>query len=153
MLCILKGAKIDTRGSWECVVKLVALTFEQAAIRYHVDASSSLYVQGVEFEMEDLDLTVEWGTLQNARKLFLEYTPSEISSDYPPSFRFIVKSKEVHVMSYQSETGIGSSQDRIKVKVAGSEIWRKTIEFYKQNMASEHKLWKPLRVFFEKSSS
>ena len=103
--------------------------------------------------MQDLDLTVEWGKIYNARELFLEYTPSEISSEYPPSFRFYVESNEVHVMSYQSATGIGSPQNRIIVEVAGIQIWCKTIEFYKQSMTAEHRLWEPLREYYKKSSS
>lgn len=138
---------MDTRRQWEQTSISVALALEQAGIRYHVDASSALYVQGVEFEMDDLDLTVEWRKIGDAHELFSEYNPSPIASVYPPSFRFWVDSKEVHVMSYQSPTGIGSPQDRIKFKVGGAEIWSKTIDFYKQSMTPAHKLWKPLSDF------
>ena len=137
----------NTRSDWEEVILLVVLSLEKAGIRYHVDASSSLYVHGVEFEMEDLDLTVEWGAIHRARELFLAYHPGAVNGRYPPSFTFSINSKEVHVMSYESVSGVGSAKDRTRVKVAGTEVWSKTIEFYKTHMTVEHKLWKPLNRY------
>jgi len=144
---------MDSRCSWEKTVHQIASALDNANIQYHVDASSSLYFQGVEFEMDDLDLTVEWGKINNAHELFSLYSPSIVTLEYPPSFRFWVNSQEVHIMSYQGGTGIGKPQDRIKVNVGGCEIWCKTIAFYKESMTPTHRLWEPLQLFLKKSSS
>jgi len=143
----------DSRIKCEKIIKVVVALLEQEGIRYHLDASSALYAQGVEFNMEDLDVTVEWGKINTAHALFSQHNPGTVTAAYPPSFRFYIDSREVHVMSYQSETGIGSNQDRTKVKVAGTEVWCKTIEFYKRNMTPSHRLWGPLHEFMQKSVS
>jgi len=144
---------IDSRVTWERIINVVVTALEQEGIRYHLDASSSLYAHGVEFDMDDLDVTVEWGKINTAHALFSQHNPGTVTAAYPPSFRFYIDSREVHVMSYQSETGIGSNQDRTKVKVAGTEVWCKTIEFYKRNMTPSHRLWGPLHEFMQKSVS
>ena len=144
--------RINNRSEWEEIIKIVVSSLEVAGIRYHVDASSSLYVHGVEFEMEDLDLTVEWGAIHRARQLFLSHHPGLVTDQYPPSFRFWLNAKEVHVMSYESSSGIGSEHVRTTVQVGGIEVWSKTIEFYKAHMTPEHRLWKPLHVYLERDS-
>jgi len=142
-----KETDINTREKWEKTLHPIVLAFEEADIQYHVDASSSLFFQGVEFEMEDLDLTVEWGKIKNAYELFSLYKPSAVTSEYPPSFRFWINSREVHIMSYESKSGIGAPESRVKVKVSGIEVWCKTIAFYEKSMSPSHRLWGPLRAW------
>lgn len=143
------GAVMISRKQWGDVLLRVITTLDQHAIKYHVDASSSLYFQGVDFEMNDLDLTVEWGSIGEMVYIFEEYGPLGVSVGYPPSVRFYVEGNEVHILSYKSVSGIGESRDRVMVDVDGFSVWCKTIEFYKKNMGSKHRLHGPLEKYLE----
>lgn len=135
--------KPPTRDDWERLIVRVAGALEHERIPYHLDASTALYVHGIDFEMDDLDITVKWGCLEQTRELFKQYAPTPISSAASPSFQFEVDSLIVHVMAHQSSTGIGAANDRTQVTVAHAMVWTKTVEFYHRHIGADHPL-KPL---------
>ena len=59
--------KPPTRSDWERLIVKIAGAFDEASIPYHLDASTALYVQGIDFEMDDLDITVKWGCLLRSK--------------------------------------------------------------------------------------
>lgn len=135
---------MPSRGEWETVIVKVVTVLDDADIEYHIDASSSLYVQGVDFNMDDLDITVKWGSINESHQVFEHYHPTELDGSYPVSFKFKVDEHEVHVMSYESITGIGDSIDRLQVKINNRSVWTKSIHFYEKNMGPNHPLEKAL---------
>ena len=73
---------IDSRVTWERIINVVVAALEQEVIRYHLDASSSLYAHGVEFNMDDLDVTVEWGKINTAHALFSQHNTGTVTAAY-----------------------------------------------------------------------
>lgn len=141
--------KSVTRKAWEELIVLIASELEHNGIRYHIDASSALFVHGIDFEMEDLDVTVEWGSLEKARDVFKRFRPSKIEGAKPPSFEFLLDSMEVHLMSYRSSTGIGEASDRVQVAVQETLVWSKTVDFYYRHMKFDHPLLEIARSYIE----
>lgn len=148
-----EGRASTTRELWASIVKRVVSVLEENGIQYHVDASSSLYVHGVEFEMDDLDVTVEWGAIETVAELFKDRNPSEFSKDYPPSFKFPIANSVVHIMSYRSDSGIGDEKDRVQVEFNGVKVWSKSISYYQKHMSPEHRLHGPLQQYLERSNN
>ena len=62
----------DVARSWWDVIYRVADELEKAGISYSFDASTSLFVHGIEFDMGDVDVTVEWNCLADAHTVFLK---------------------------------------------------------------------------------
>jgi hypothetical protein len=133
---------------WSEVIPLVCQRLETAGIRYHADASSSLFVQGLEFEMDDFDITVDWSSIEQARSLFMEFSPTEITGKSPKKFEFSVSDFPVDVLAYESETGIGPELERVQVNYSGIKIWSKKPEFYLSRMKKDHPLRTKAIQFF-----
>lgn len=130
--------KPPTRSDWERLIVMIAGTLDKERIPYHLDGSTALYVQGIEFEMDDLDITVKWGCLERARRIFSKYAPSPISSVPLSSFHFDADGLKVHVMAYESSTGLGDPVDRVQVSISNIMVWTKTVEFYRRHMRPDH---------------
>lgn len=131
---------MPSRDDWEKVIIEVVNTLDNAKIEYHIDASSSLYVHGIDFDMDDLDITVKWGDIEKSYQGFKKYSPTKLDVNYPPSFKFEVDGNEVHIMSYESPTGLGEPNDRLKIQVNNCDVWSKTIDFYERHMRHDHPL-------------
>ena len=123
---------------WHKVIPEVCRKIEESGVLYHADASSSLYVCGFEFEMDDFDVTVEWGRIKDVWNLFYKYSPSQISGVNPMQFQFDLSGYKVDVMSYESETGIGPEDERELVHFAGQLVWTKKPSFYLNRMRKDH---------------
>lgn len=102
--------------------------------------------------MDDLDITVKWGSLRQVMRLFKGYSPTDIALGYPPSIKFTMDNKVVHVMSYQSESGIGEAKDRVQVNFNGLSVWCKTIEFYQKHKEPNHRLHTPLQQYLKRAN-
>ena len=133
-----------TRERWENLIAKVAGILDQEGIPYHFDGSTAVYIQGIDFEMDDADVTVKWGYLERAREAFNRFQPSAITSANPPSFACHVDGLKVHVMTYESPTGLGAPSDRVQVSVAGLNVWAKTVDFYRRHIGPDHPLWHSL---------
>jgi hypothetical protein len=139
----------SNKGSWQCVIPEICKTLDEAGIKYHADASSSLFVHGLPFEMDDFDVTVEWGKLEEVRQLFAADSPTEIEGNSPQRFQFIYRHKAIDVMAYESDSGIGPAQERTLVNFSGYDIWSKTPDFYLQRMKQTHPLRQKALSFFD----
>jgi len=111
--------KTINRNNWERVILNVSSTLENNDIEYHLDGSTSLFAHGIDFEMDDLDITVKWGKIEKTRKVFQKYEPSQISEILPYSFKFDIDKLEVHVLTYEGSTGIGEAKERVQVPIRG----------------------------------
>ncbi|EAR10667.1 hypothetical protein [Reinekea blandensis] len=134
---------------WTVIIPEICKRIESLGVKYHVDASSSLYVYGLDFEMDDLDITVEWGKIGLVRQAFLQHQPEAISGTEPQKFTFVYRQYLIDVMSYQSESGIGLDSERIQVNFSGHTIWSKTPSFYLNRMRKDHPLRTSAFRFFK----
>lgn len=128
------------RSDWERLIVSVTQSLENAGIIYHLDGSTALFAHGIDFEMDDVDITVKWGQIETTREVFKQYEPSPLRSLSPDSFHFQIDDLKVHVMSYESPTGIGNLNDRVQVLINGSNVWSKTVDFYRRHMSRDHPL-------------
>ncbi|WP_196161140.1 hypothetical protein [Reinekea sp. G2M2-21] len=133
---------------WSPIILEVCQTLEKAEIRYHADASSSLYVHGFAFNMDDFDVTVEWGKIDQALALFEHCNPSPISGTNPRQFTFRLYGCLVDIMSYESKTGIGPDDERTQVMFAGYRVWSKVPAFYLSRMRKDHPIRAQAHQFF-----
>jgi len=136
-------------ATWEAVILEVCRRLEDADIKYHADASSSLYVHGFSFDMDDFDVTVEWNKIDKARELFADHTPCEVTGVGPKRFQFTCMGRLVDVMAYQSNTGIGPEDERVCVNFAGDRVWSKVSSFYLHRMEKQHPIRKAAFQFFK----
>ena len=141
--------RILRRRDWENLIVTIVHELELNAITYHLDASTALFAQGVMFDMDDLDVTVKWGCIEEAREVFKEYGPTQITTSIPHSFKFKVGEMSVHVTTYQSTTGIGKESERIITEVLGRPVWSKTVDFYHKHMQPDHPLWDAVNNYLE----
>ena len=84
---------MSSRCGWGKVILQVVKTLDNENVEYHIDASSSLYVHGVDFDMDDLDITVKWGEIEKNYQVFEKNTPTKLNLNYPSSFKFKVDGK------------------------------------------------------------
>lgn len=130
------------RKQWEILAITVSELLEHSQIRYHFDASTALYLHGIEFEMDDLDVTVEWGRIEDARKVLEIGLNSSPTVESENSLKFQVEERVLHVMTFQSDTGIGAEEDRILVPIADTRVWSKTVDFIFRHTNPSHALYK-----------
>ena len=86
---------------------LIAEVFDAHQILYHFDGSSCLYLRGHDFEMDDLDVTVMWGRIDDAHDSLARDPRITILDRAEQSFRVRVENSIIHIMTYESDSGIG----------------------------------------------
>jgi len=136
---------------WAEIILIVCEKLDSANVRYHADASSSLYVNGFNFEMDDFDVTVEWGSIERVRSIFFQYYPTEVSGNNPSKFIFKINGKCIDVMSYKSKSGIGPASERHRVKFSGKYIWSKKPSFYLERVSAAHPHRADMLKFFSEN--
>mgnify|MGYP003119979072 CR=1 FL=1 len=134
---------------WHKLIPKVCRKLEELGVKYHADASSSLFVSGFCFEMEDFDVTVEWGSIERVRHSFINENPTDIRGCNPRQFTFNIKEHKIDVMSYESDTGIGPGSERQIVSFSGVEIWTKKPSFYLDRMRKDHPIRKEALQYFK----
>lgn len=129
------------RKAWERIAVMVAEAFEGKSIPYHFDGSSSFYLRGAEFDMDDLDVTVMWGKLEAAKIALAPPRCSDPVESSSQSFKTSIEGRMVHVMAYPSESGIGLASDREPIMVRNRRVWAKTAGFYLRHIGPSHPLY------------
>jgi hypothetical protein len=118
---------------WEIVFK-VTQDLDEGKVPYSFDASTSLFVHGIEdFEMDDLDIMVQWDYFEVAYKLFQQYNPSPINKGGFWQFNFFIDGLEVHIMSSEHITNLKSDNERVAIRKENRIIWSKSILFYRRH--------------------
>ena len=123
---------------WEEVIPEICGRLEAAGIRYHADASSSLYVNGFKFNMDDFDVTVDWNEFERAFVVFSDLNPIKSCVKSPQRLQFSYMGHSIDVIAYESETGIGPESERCSVMFSGHRIWTKIPGFYLERMRKDH---------------
>lgn len=122
---------IKIQNQWD-IIKELAKIFEVNDVQYHFDGSTSIFVHGIEFNMDDIDIVFPCESINIIRKIFKEYKPSEIG--YVQSiglkhFCFYMRGEKIHCLFYEGSSENFSAED---VKLARDEqiLWSKSLDFY-----------------------
>ena len=118
---------------WELIYKLVE-DLDRYNIAYSFDASTSLFVHGIDaFEMEDLDIMIQWNHYKSSHEIFEKYKPTPISQKGGFwHFRFYIDDLEVHLMSSDQICHLQEDPEHVCIEKDGVEIWSKSIQFYRR---------------------
>ena len=133
--------KNDTRKAWEQLALWIADVFETNQILYHFDESSCLYLRGYEFDMDDLDITVMWGRIDDAHDTLAKEPRVAILAHSDLEFKARIENRIIHVMTYESDSGIGEDSDREQILVQGHPVWCKTADFYFKGITPSHPMY------------
>lgn len=118
---------------WELVFRVVK-ELDEGNIPYSFDASTSLFVHGIEdFEMDDLDIMIQWDYFETAHKLLQKYNPSPINKGGFWQFNFYVDGMEVHIMSSELITCLEKDEERVAIEKDNITVWSKSIQFYRRH--------------------
>lgn len=124
---------------WKVILK-VATCLQDAGIPYHFDASTSLFVHGIEIDMDDVDVSIEWGRFAETRDLFSMHNPTAIfERDGWNQFRLKIEGIEVHFLSAEGMTDLPSHSERNRIVWKDTVLWSKAVEFHRRHMASDHR--------------
>jgi hypothetical protein len=137
-------------SSWWKVIYKVADELEKEGIPYSFDGSTSLFVHGIEFEMDDVDVMVQWDNFQKSYSIFRKYRPSLIEEGTFSHFHFFIDNLKVHIMSSESIIDLSNDSERVKIEKDGHVLWSKCIDFYRRHIPSDHPLAVLIYAFIEK---
>ncbi|WEG11698.1 hypothetical protein PU629_16320 [Pullulanibacillus sp. KACC 23026] len=118
---------------WKIIFGLVN-ELDENNITYSFDASTSLFVNGIDnFDMEDLDIMIQWDCYEIAFRVFGKYSPTSISQKNGfYHFRFYINDLEIHLMSSDQINYLNKDPDRVCIQKDGVKIWSKSIHFYRR---------------------
>jgi len=115
--------------AWWRVIETVADTLDGAGIPYSFDASASVFVHGLEFAMDDVDVMVDATHFPAARETFLRYGPTPITVASFSHFHFYIDGRKVHILTRESITDLSTDRDRVSMLRTGRTLWSKSIGF------------------------
>ena len=119
------------------ILKL-ASELETANLPYHFDGSTTLLMHGIECEIDDIDITVQWDFFTKAYKLFQQEDISEILIGTTPNFYFHRENIKIHILSSTENFLFKDDKDRRIVTFHKKKVWSKKIEFYRKHHAGSH---------------
>lgn len=122
---------IKKQNQWD-VIKELAKIFEVNDVQYHFDGSTAVFVHGIEFDMDDIDIVFPYENINEIRNMFKEYKPSEI--EYIQNiglkhFCFYIEDEKIHCLFYEGSSEKFSAED-VKLIIDKQIIWSKSLDFY-----------------------
>lgn len=127
------GITMETKiqNQWSIIMDLAKI-FEDHAIQYHFDGSTTVFVHGIDFSMDDIDITFPFDSINEIRELFERYNPSEvrfIQSIGLKHFCFYIRDEKIHCLFYEGSIEDFSRED-VKFIRDDQLIWAKSLDFY-----------------------
>jgi len=129
-------------------IKNLARLFDENKVRYHFDGSTSLFIDGMSVEMDDIDICFPSGTEHDVRDLFLAYEPSDITEekDYGlKHFKFNLEGEKIHCLFY-SGTYEAFSSEEIETWIDGQRVIYKSLDFYLRHISPDSDLARQIRA-------
>jgi hypothetical protein len=142
----------EIRDCWWELIYIIADDLLKEGITYSFDASTALFVHGIEFDMDDIDITVQWDCFEKLHQHFQKYGTSQIIKTNYSEFHFTINSFRVHVISSEEIVDLASDPERIKLEVEGHLLWSKTLQFYRRRISLDHPLADLIDVFLERKN-
>ncbi|WP_102398755.1 hypothetical protein [Haloimpatiens massiliensis] len=134
------------KNQWS-VIKSLASIFEQNNIKYHYDASTSVFVHGIEFEMDDIDIVFMWHEENHLKEVFKGYgvTKTEYIQEIGLKYFWMeIDGQKIHCLLYKSDNSNLTEKEFNKnaeaVYVDGQKIMTQTLEFYLKNCKDKNNL-------------
>ena len=124
---------------WNTICYLASL-FESNSIEYQFDASTSVFIHGIDFIMDDIDVIVLKEYKDKVSQLFLEYEQTDIKV-YNNSLEYFfiqMQGQKIHIMfPYGKKDCVEETTDIVH---NGIKIHTKTIEFYYRHIKNDNPL-------------
>lgn len=124
---------------WKVICYLAEL-FEVNSIEYQFDASTSVFIHGVEFIMDDIDVIILKQYKDKVKQLLTDYnqTDIEITQNSMEYFFVEIENQKVHLMfPYSKKDCTEETRDIIHYGVI---VHTKTMEFYRRHIKDDNPL-------------
>lgn len=142
----------EIRDCWWELIYIIADELQNQEIIYSFDSSTALFVHGIEFDMDDIDITVQWDNLEKTHQLFQKYGASQIIKTNFSEFHFSINSFKVHVISSEKILDLTVDPERVCIRREGHFMCSKTLQFYRKRITLDHPLADLIDVFMEKNN-
>ncbi len=124
----------DSVSQWWKVIFRVAQTLDVERIPYSFDASTSVFVHGIEFDMDDVDVMVQWSDHQAAHTASRGHGPTPIELGTFPRFRLHIDGRMVYILATEEIVDLGKDPERVRIDKDGHTLWTKDIRFYRRHI-------------------
>lgn len=121
------------------IIKELAKLFQENDTRYHFDGSTSVFVHGIHFDMDDIDIVFPFDSINETRELFKEYDPSEVryvKNIGLKHFCLYIRDEKIHCLFYECSFD-DFSKEEVKLVKDYQVIWAKSLNFYLRHAKKE----------------
>lgn len=135
------------------VIKNLANILEQSNISYHFDASTSVLIHGIDFEMDDIDIVFMYSERERVKEVFKDYkmSSSKRVCDIGLEYFFIeVEGQQVHCLFYESSKAINQDEfnkDAEVLLIEGRSMMVQSLEYYLKYSKDKQKLKPRIREY------
>lgn len=136
------------------VIASLGLLFNESKIPYHFDGSTSLFIHGIDVDMDDIDICFPQGIEKKVRNLVLDYNPTQIIQNETYGFRhfkFYMNDEEIHCMFYSGSYDEFSSEESEAI-MNGQRVVYKSIEFHLRHLDQSSEKAKKIRDFISREN-
>lgn len=130
---------LEKERYWNLIIQ-VANELTKEKIPYHFDASTSLFVHGIDFDMDDIDVLIQWNCFDRAHNYFRKYGASSIQTTSFSQFFFMVDNMKVHILSSERCSNLEEDNERVIIQKDNQMLWSKTVGFYRRHHSDDHPL-------------
>lgn len=126
---------------WNTICYLSKL-FDDNGIEYQFDASTAVYIHGIEFEMDDLDLCILKAYKEKVLELLSSFkrTEMEVYENRMEYCYVQIEDVKVHLMFPYYKTDC--QEETRDIIYNGVSMHTKTMEFYRRHKGDDHPLAK-----------
>jgi environmental stress-induced protein Ves len=142
--------EIFKREQWWTLIKQIAIELEEQKIPYHFDASTSVFVHGIDFDMDDIDILIQWDCFEKAHEYFKKYGATAIQNSSFSQFFFMVDNMKVHILSSERCTNLEDDNERVIIHKDNQILWSKSVSFYRRHHSDDHPLAALIDEFLRK---
>lgn len=118
----------EIRDCWWELIYIIADELKDQKIIYSFNASTSLFVHEIEFNIDDIDITVQWNCFEKAHKCFQKYGASPIIEGNFSEFHFIINCFKVHIISSKRIIDLSIDKERVRLEREDHILWPKTLQ-------------------------
>lgn len=142
----------EIKECWWELIYILADELKKEKIVYHFDSSTSLFVHGIDFNMDDIDITVQWDCFEKVHKHFERYNVNSIKKAAHHELHFNINCFKIHVISSESSSDLQKDKDRVMLSRDGYTLWSKTPSSYRSRITLDHPLADLVDVYMQKNN-
>ncbi len=123
---------------WAVILKIVTY-LEKTNIPYHIDSSSTLFVHGIDIDIKDIDISIEFDRFEETRSLMQDYDPTPIIQGDPwHQFHIYPQGVDVHFLTTARMTDLAANPDRVHVTYGETAFWSLSVEWCRRHTPDDH---------------